>query len=162
MNIKKILKKFNTLNISKKLMIILGVFGLIPFFIGIIDIWINKQNFYFFINIPKYYGAIILTFLGGIYWGVALNLSNTKIINNKLTLFLISWSIIPSIFSFYALYTEQIVSVLILSLGFILALLIDEILNNYLNFSKWYLYLRRFLSIIVIIVLVSSYLILSE
>ena len=44
-----------------------------------------------------------------------------------------------------------------LSIGFLLCQLVDEIFNKYLSFPNWYLPLRRILTLIVVIVLICSY-----
>ena len=162
MNIKIIIQKYHLLKPSEKVMILMGVFGLFPFIFGLIDIWINNENFYFLINIPKNYGTIILAFLGGIYWGIALNSQNAKTQNNKLRVFLIIWSILPSMLCIYVLSMKQIASVLLLSFGFLLSILVDEIFNKYLRFPIWYLFLRRSLSLLVILILITSYFILKK
>ena len=60
---KKIIPKKKLLNKSEKLFILIGVLGLLPFIIGFLDLYINKSNLFFVVNLPKYYGSIILTFL---------------------------------------------------------------------------------------------------
>jgi len=57
---------------------------------------------------------------------------------------------------------EQNFSILILSIGFMISQLIDEIYKDILFFPKWYIYLRRALSSIVIVVLIFSYLIIAN
>ena len=72
--------KKNLLHKSEKLFIFLGLFGLFPFFIGLLDLMINKNNLFFVVHLPKYYGSIILTFLGAIYWGSMLNLVRKSLV----------------------------------------------------------------------------------
>ena len=60
---KNIFYKFNTLFNYNKYMIILSFLGLIPFILGVLDLYFNKENPYININIPIHYGVIILTFL---------------------------------------------------------------------------------------------------
>ena len=75
------MKNFFKLNINltslELKLIIIGFLGLTPFIFGLIDLIINKSNYFFLINIPKVYGIIIFTFLGGIYWGMILNPTNS-------------------------------------------------------------------------------------
>ena len=80
----KFISKFLMLEYSVKIMILIGILGLLPFVFGLVDLWINKNELIFKINLPKYYGAIILTFLGSKYWGIILNLNNIKKISNQL------------------------------------------------------------------------------
>ena len=55
-------------NLNSKLIILLSILGLSPFFLGLGDLLLNHDNLFFLINLPKYYGSIILTFLGAVYW----------------------------------------------------------------------------------------------
>ena len=95
----KYISKFLMLEYSVKIMILIGILGLLPFVLGLVDLWINKNELIFKINLPKYYGAIILTFLGSKYWGIILNLNNIKKISNQLKVSIVIWSILPSIIS---------------------------------------------------------------
>ena len=66
----KFISKFLMLEYSVKIMILIGILGLLPFIFGFVDLWINKDELIFKINLPKYFGTIILTFLGSKYWGI--------------------------------------------------------------------------------------------
>ena len=158
---KKIIQKKKLLNKSEKLFIFIGVLGLLPFIIGFLDLYINKSNLFFVVNLPKYYGSIILTFLGGIYWGVILSLTSKSLIPNKIKFLIIIWSVFPSIFGITILLIKDNFSLLALSMGFLLCQIVDEICNKYLPFPNSYLPLRRILTLIVIIVLICSYLIIQ-
>ena len=151
------MKKNKLLNKNEKLFILISILGLLPFFIGLIDLLINKNNLFFLINLPKYYGSIIFTFLGAIYWGIILNLSPKSFVPEKIKFFIIIWSVLPSIIGITVLSIKNNFSLLMLSLGFLLCQLVDEIFNKYLSFPNWYLPLRRILTLIVVIVLIYSY-----
>ena len=92
---RKITIKKNLLNKSEKLFIFLALLGLFPFFIGLLDLLINKNNLFFVVHLPKYYGSIILTFLGAIYWGSILNLVRKNILSEQIKFFIIIWSVTP-------------------------------------------------------------------
>ena len=154
---KKIIKKNNLLNKSERLFIVLGVLGLLPFIIGLFDLLINKSNLFFGVNIIKYYGSIIFTFLGAIYWGAMLNLTNKSYIPEKIKYSIIIWSVLPSILGVTILSIKSNLSILMLSVGFLLCQLFDEIFNKYLSFPTWYLPLRRILTLIVVLVFICSY-----
>ena len=155
------MKKYNMINKSEKLFILISIFGLLPFIIGLLDLLINKNDLFFLINLPKYYGSIIFTFLGAIYWGAMLNLPPKSLVPEKIKFFIIIWSVIPSIMGITVLSIKSNFSLLILSLGFLLCQLVDEIFNKYLSFSNWYLPLRRILTLIVVIILIFSYFIIK-
>ena len=157
----RFIKKYNMINKSEKLFILLSIFGLLPFIIGLLDLLINKNDLFFLINLPKYYGSIIFAFLGAIYWGAMLNLPPKSLIPEKIKFFIIIWSVVPSIMSITVLSIKSNLSLLILSTGFLLCQLVDEIFNKYLSFPNWYLPLRRILTLIVVIVLICSYFIIQ-
>ena len=155
------MKKYNLINNSEKLFILISIFGLLPFIIGLLDLLINKNDLFFLVNLPKYYGSIIFAFLGAIYWGAMLNLPPKSLIPEKIKFFIIIWSVVPSIMGITVLSIKSNFSLLMLSLGFLLCQLVDEIFNKYLSFPNWYLPLRRILTLIVVIVLIFSYFIIE-
>ena len=157
----RFIKKYNMINKSEKLFILLSIFGLLPFIIGLLDLLINKNDLFFLVNLPKYYGSIIFAFLGAIYWGTMLNLTPKSLIPEKIKFFIIIWSVVPSIMGITVLSIKSNLSLLILSIGFLLCQLVDEIFNKYLSFPNWYLPLRRILTLIVVIVLICSYFIIQ-
>ena len=144
-------------NRNSKLIILLSVLGLLPFFFGLIDLFLNKDNLFFVINLPKYYGSIILTFLGAVYWGIILNDSNKNLITEKVKTFIICWSIIPSLWSGLILIFSHNITIIILALCFIIVQFVDEFIIKYFKFPIWYLFLRRSLTISVISILIFSY-----
>ena len=153
----RLMKKYNLINKSEKLFILISILGLLPFIIGLLDLLINKNNLFFLVNLPKYYGSIIFAFLGAIYWGAMLNLPPQTLIPEKMKFFIVMWSVVPSIMGITVLSIKSNFSLLMLSLGFLLCQLVDEIFNKYLSFPNWYLPLRRILTLIVVIVLICSY-----
>ena len=157
----KIMKNENMTDKSEKLFIIISILGLLPFIIGLLDLLINKNNLFFLVNIPKYYGSIIFTFLGAIYWGAMLNLPPQTLIPEKMKFFIVMWSVVPSIMGITVLLIKSNFSLLMLFLGFLLCQLVDEIFNKYFSFPNWYLPLRRILTLIVVIVLIFSYFIIQ-
>ena len=157
----RLMKNYNIINKSEKLFILISIFGLLPFIIGLLDLLINKNDLFFLVNLPKYYGSIIFAFLGAIYWGTMLNLPPKSLIPEKIKFFIIIWSVIPSIMGITVLSIKSNFSLLMLSLGFLLCQLVDEIFNKYLSFPNWYLPLRRILTLIVVIVLICSYFIIQ-
>ena len=157
----KFISKFLMLEYSVKIMILIGILGLLPFVFGLVDLWINKNELIFKINLPKYYGAIILTFLGSKYWGIILNLNNIKKISNQLQVSIIIWSILPSIIAITVLIIQSSVSIIILALGFLSCQIVDELLYNKIDFPYWYIILRRILTLIVLIILICTFIIIK-
>jgi hypothetical protein len=157
----KLLNKFSLLGYSVKIMILIGVLGLFPFIFGLVDLWVNKNELLFKINLPKYYGAIILTFLGSKYWGIILNLHGKNKLFNQLEVNIIIWSILPSIIGIIVLSIQNSFSIIILAFGFILSQIIDELLYNRINLPYWYLILRRALTSLVLVILICTYIIIK-
>ena len=159
---RKITIKKKLLNKSEKLFIFIGLLGLLPFFIGLLDLLINNNNFFFVVHLPKYYGSIILTFLGAIYWGSILNLARKNLVPEQIKFFIIIWSVTPSILAITILTIKINFSLLLLSMGFLLCQLVDEICYKFLLFPSWYLPLRRTLTLFVVLILIYSYFIMQN
>ena len=151
------LNYFNFKNRNSKLIILLSILGLLPFVFGLIDLLLNKDNLFFVINLPKYYGSVILTFLGAVYWGIILNDSNRNLIPEKVKTLIICWSIIPSLWSGLILIFSHNITIIILALCFIIVQFVDEFIIKHFKFPIWYLFLRRSLTMSVTSILIFSY-----
>ena len=138
-------------------MFLLGILGLLPFFFGLIDLLLNKDSLFFIVNLPKYYGSVILTFLGAVYWGIILYDSRKDLISEKVKTYIICWSIIPSIWSGLILIFNHNITIIILALCFMVVQFVDEYIIKYFKFPLWYLFLRRSLTIVVIFILIFTY-----
>ncbi|MGY9027848.1 MAG: DUF3429 domain-containing protein [Candidatus Puniceispirillales bacterium] len=158
---KKLINNIYQLKSYEKTIILLGFMGLIPFIIGLLDLWFNQENLIFPINIPKNYGVIILTFLGSVYWGIILNQNKMNAFTNQFKIFMLIWSITPALLGIVTLLIDKRISLIILSLGYLICQLVDEFYNKILLFPNWYIFLRRSLSITVITILICSYFILK-
>ena len=148
---------FNFKNLNSKLIIILSTLGLLPFFFGLLDLLLNKNNLFFLVNLTKYYGSIILTFLGAVYWGVVINDSYKNLVSEKIKTYIICWSIIPALWSVLILIFSHNITIIILALCFIIVQFVDEFIIKYCKFPTWYLFLRRVLTIVVLFILIFSY-----
>lgn len=87
----KIINIYHSITYHEKIMILISFMGMIPFMIGLLDLWFNQDNFIFPINFVKYYGVIILTFLGSMYWGIILNQNKTITFSNQFKILIIIW-----------------------------------------------------------------------
>ena len=111
---KKLINDIYQLKSYEKIIILLGFMGLIPFFIGLLDLWFNKGNLIFPINIAKNYGVIILTFLGSVYWGIVLNQNKMNAFTNQFKIFMLIWSITPAFLGMITLLIDKRISLIIL------------------------------------------------
>ena len=135
---------------------ILGFSGLIPFVIAIVSFSFNVDKIRV-LDIIIVYGYTIITFLGGIYWGVGLNIK----IGAKKYFFI---STLPTIFVLISLlFPLSLVSkiiYLICILNFFLYL--EYSFLQTLKLPKWFLFLRIklniFLTLLLIMIALSAYL----
>ena len=135
---------------------ILGFSGLIPFVIAIVSFSFNVDKIRV-LEIIIVYGYTIITFLGGIYWGVGLNIK----IGAKKYFFI---STLPTIFVLISLlFPLSLISkiiYLICILNFFLYLEFSFLQT--LKLPKWFLFLRIklniFLTLLLIMIALSAYL----
>ena len=135
---------------------ILGFSGLIPFIIAFITLNFNVSKIQV-LEIIIVYGYTIIAFLGGIYWGVGLNIK----IGAKKYFFI---STLPTIFVLISLlFPFSLISkiiFLICILNFFLYLEFSFLQN--LNLPRWFLFLRiklnMLLTLLLIMIALSAYL----
>ena len=135
---------------------LLGFGGLIPFIIGfiILNFNINKPHI---LEIIIIYGYTIITFLGGIYWGIGLNIK----IAAKRYFFI---STLPTILVFISLLfpLNQIFKLIYLIIILNFFLYLEFYFLKILIISKWFLDLRIklniFLTVLLIMIISSTYL----
>tara|TARA_B110000027_G_scaffold17540_1_gene18088 strand:+ start:183 stop:659 length:477 start_codon:yes stop_codon:yes gene_type:complete len=156
---KNIFYKFNTLFNYNKYMIILSFLGLIPFILGVLDLYFNKENPYININIPIHYGVIILTFLGSVYWGIILSYKEYFPYKDNIKIITLIWSITPAFLGIFILMTKEKDSLIILSVSYFICQIVDEIYYKSEILQTWYIILRRVLTVIVMTIFILSYLI---
>ena len=124
----------------------LGLAGLLPFIGSSIAVWVaptvwKVSSIYAF----TYYGAVILSFLGGIHWGSALQVPRD---NNVRRLVL---AMVPSLIAWPALLFNTVTGLWVLLAGFLLMGGYDISREGREGFPKWYLSLRCVLTAVVAI-----------
>ena len=77
-------------------------------------------------------------------------------------IYIVCWSVIPSLWGVSILIFNHNLSIIILALCFMIVQLVDEFIIKYFNFPIWYLFLRRTLTILVILILIFSYFLVSN
>ena len=135
---------------------ILGFSGLIPFIIAIVTLNLNVSKIQV-LEIIIVYGYTIIAFLGGVYWGVGLNIK----VGAKKYFFI---STLPTILVLISLlFSLSLISkiiYLICILNFFLYL--EYSFLQTLKLPRWFLFLRIklniFLTILLIIIALSTYL----
>lgn len=100
-----------------------------------------KQTYYIFAF--KLYAVLILSFLGGINWGLGLRERNS---------YLLILSVIPALFGWFIfLINDELLFLSSLIPIFILQLFIDHVLHNAKIIENWFLRLRSRVTFLVII-----------
>ena len=145
----------------KYILIIIGLLGLIPYGLpfmekyGLEDIFEIK-----IIDLTIWYGITILCFLSGIYWGLSINTLMKN--NSKLNYLLPVLSIIPFMFAIGAVIVSNYLNIIFLVVGFLICQILDEILFQYKVYLNWYILLRRFLTVVVVTLMIYYYINLSD
>lgn len=106
------------------------------------------------------YGAVILSFLGGPHWGLAMVRTHApphdKVFNINISTVRYIWSIVPSLLAWPALLLSDIPKMSLLIVSFSLVLGVDAWCSMQGLLPPWYLPLRVLLSLVVILCLISS------
>ena len=129
--------------------ILLGYGGASPFVaLAILSILFQER---FFIEALMVYAAVILSFLGGIYWGAAMN----NLSQNQFTASLktnLSISVTPALVAWGTLLIKNLtVATILLSVGFLAQLIVDVVATRNGYFPYWYNALRIPLTVIVLL-----------
>ena len=129
----------------------LGVLGLVPFvtitFETVTDTSIGVYNSRF---VLRAYGAVILSFLGGIQWGMAIRNSDGNARTRQGLTPILTLSTVPSLIGWAGLLVEEPLGFGLLIIGFALVLISDVRAVNKGIAPRWYLRLRYPLTAVVI------------
>ena len=146
---------------NKYIITIIGLLGLIPYGLpimeknGLVDFFEIKT-----IDLTIWYGITILCFLSGVYWGLSINILIKN--NFKLNYLLPALSIIPFMFAIIAVIVSNYLNIIFLVVGFLICQILDEILFQYKVYLNWYILLRRFLTVVVVTLMIYYYINLSN
>lgn len=99
------------------------------------------------------YGAIILSFIGALHWGLAMTLPE---LNERQRSAWFVWSVVPALIAWPAVLFSPIVAAPLLVFGFITHYLQDRRLVGQASLPDWYLPLRLRLTSVAVICLVAS------
>ena len=141
---------------NKYIITIIGLLGLIPYGLpimeknGLVDFFEIKT-----IDLTIWYGITILCFLSGVYWGLSINIRIKN--NSKLNYLLPALSIIPFMFAIIAVIVSNYLNIIFLFVGFLICQIFDEILFRCKVYLNWYILLRRFLTVVVVTLLIFYY-----
>ncbi|WP_106477466.1 DUF3429 domain-containing protein [Phytohalomonas tamaricis] len=127
----------------------LGLAGLVPFILGASGAFLVPLPWQgLFIQAFLYYSALILSFLGGIHWGVGMSLDrvNSPGFNARLGI-----SVVPSLLAWPALFLDVRYATLVLMGGFLFMRLYERQRESIELLPVWYRSLRTWLTAIVVL-----------
>lgn len=118
--------------------LVLGLAGLLPFWLPILlaintDIPVTSL-----LTAQKLYAAVILSFLGGVHWGMTVAGSMPSSWTR------VGWSVTPSLIGWIGALLSGAQAITVLALGFALAAAVD--VNVFSGQALWYRCLRMVLS----------------
>ncbi|WP_299616268.1 DUF3429 domain-containing protein [Pelagibius sp.] len=130
----------------------LGLAGLIPFLATAFGVWFAgfpaKLDA---VNIQLAYGAVILSFLGAVHWGLAMAGGDKAMTYTRL-----GWSVVPALVGWGALLLHPVLGLLVMILGFAGVFFGDLRSIAAGRAPAWYRTLRKPLTLIVIVTLANS------
>ena len=124
---------------------LLGYGGLIPF-VGLALLSIAEPSHgILYRGALMLYGAVILSFIGAIHWGVAM-FADCLDDAQRRSCFI--WSVVPSLMAWSTYVLSPIGAAMILILGFVLQYWRDLMLRQLITLPNWYLPLRMRLTLV--------------
>ena len=131
----------------------LGFAGLVPFLASSLGVWIAPYRWNLFaVDVQLAYGAVILSFMGAVHWGLAMAAGRDGLSYSRL-----GWSVLPALLGWIALLLNPVLGLLLLAAGFAAVYLGDLRSIAAGNTPAWYRALRKPLTVIVLLSLASSY-----
>ena len=103
----------------------LGYAGLAPFVIGALLVWVVQAEAHpFVVLMLAGYGAVILSFLGGIHWGLVMRAGDA--LDAQAARSALIWGVMPSLMAWVAVLMPPHAGLVILGLALVGAYLVDR------------------------------------
>ena len=131
----------------------LGYGGLLPFLVLTPASLLDHHHGAVWSDALYAYGAIILSFIGALHWGLAMSLPELTE-RQRSTWF--TWSVVPALIAWPAVLFSPPLAAPLLVLGFIAHYLQDRRLTRQATLPDWYLPLRLRLSSVAVVCLVAG------
>lgn len=133
----------------------LGYGGLLPFVCTALVCWLEPNHRSWWLQMLLSYGAVILSFVGALHWGVAMVHPATagRPMNGMYV-----WSVMPSLLGWLALLVNPRFGASLLIAGFLAQYWQDRRLAKVLTLPAWYLPLRLQLTVVACSCLATVYL----
>jgi hypothetical protein len=127
----------------------LGGFGLLPFIAGVV--LVAGLDAKWALDPLRFYATVILSFLGGVHWGLAIDDLSGRAAWTRL-----GGSVLPALVAWLALSIAPAPGLLLLAATFVLLLLADVLAARKRIAPRWYPRLRVPLTAIVVACLVTA------
>lgn len=128
--------------------LVLGFAGLLPFLAGSAGAWAADSPAYIIvINMQMAYGAVILSFLGAVHWGLAMAQDDARWRR-------LGFPVMPALAGWLALMLPNPLGLVLLVLGFVAVFFADL---RSPRLPPWYKALRKPLTLVTILCLAASY-----
>lgn len=135
-------------SVNKRLVLQLGYAGLLPFLLMMLGVWSADPGWISdFVKGQLAYEMVILSFLGGVHWGVALLSSTLPESSVRKALM---WGVTPSLIAWCATLFSGF-GFAVMMAGFIAALQVDKQLYPAYGLPDWMLPLRKQLTTVVVV-----------
>lgn len=131
----------------------LGYGGLLPFVALMPASLIDHHHAALWSDALYAYGAIILSFIGALHWGLAMSLSELSE-SQRSSQFI--WSVVPALIAWPAVLFSPPLAAPLLVMGFIAHYLQDLLLARRATLPGWYLPLRLRLTSVAVVCLVAG------
>lgn len=124
-----------------------GLLGLIPFWgLALLGTFNERVPSIVLFNYLANYSALIVSFLGAIWWGLALSQSNVQLRN-----FMFGWSLAPCVSAWFTLGLPTATALFVFAFLLVLQLLMDYVfLWRTRTVSYWLWCLRRLLTVLAV------------
>ena len=131
----------------------LGYGGLIPFLVLMSASLLDRQHGAVWSDALYAYGAIILSFVGALHWGLAM--SQPELSERQRSAWF-AWSVVPALIAWPSVLFTPPIAAPLLVCGFIAHYLQDRRLARQTKLPGWYLPLRQRLSSVAVVCLVAG------
>ncbi len=139
--------------LNKRLSHQLGYGGLLPFVSLTLGVWlVDPVWMHAFVQGQQAYATVILSFLGGLHWGVAMLGSSLTLQDTRIALW---WGVTPSLIAWASTMFGGF-SFAVLMAGFVLAYRVDKTMFPRYALPDWLPGLRARLTLIVVLSLMAT------
>ncbi len=123
---------------------VLGIGGLLPFVAGAVGLWTLPPEWAGLAALALLtYAAVIVSFLGGIHWGLAMSLAQTR-------RSLLIWGVLPSLLAWAGLLLNSAWGLLLMAASLLLCYIVDCKIYRSLQLGSW-LGLRALLTFVAVL-----------